>query len=111
MLLILARTVIHGSETHGAHYHILLSDSSGSLQSYSVALGRLVKLLLTFDSTVIPGFSLLKMHDQHFYSLLDRYVFGNVDSSLMKERLVFVCRHYICCTVVSARAYLRCHCI
>jgi hypothetical protein len=40
-----------------------------------------VKLLLAFDSTVIPGFSLLKIHEQDFYSLLDMYVFWNGASS------------------------------
>jgi hypothetical protein len=30
--------------------------------------GRAVKLLLSFDSTVIPGFSLLEIHDQDILS-------------------------------------------
>jgi hypothetical protein len=34
-------------------------------------------LLLVFASTVIPGFSLLSIHDQDFYSLLDMHVFRN----------------------------------
>jgi hypothetical protein len=34
----------------------------------------LVKLL-AFASTVIPDFSLLEIHNQGFYSLLDMYVF------------------------------------
>jgi hypothetical protein len=43
------------------------------------------KLLLAFASTVIPGFSLLKIHDQDFYSLLDMCEFRNGASSSMKE--------------------------
>jgi hypothetical protein len=35
--------------------------------------GRSVKLLLAFDSTVIPGLSLLEIHDQDFCSLVDMY--------------------------------------
>jgi hypothetical protein len=65
--------------------------------------GRSVKMLLAFVSTVIPGFSLLKIHDQYFYSLLDLYVFRNGASSLTKEESVFLCRCYVCCTIVSAR--------
>jgi hypothetical protein len=38
-----------------------------------------------FASTVIPGFSLLEIHEQDFYSLLDMYVFGNGASSSTKE--------------------------
>jgi hypothetical protein len=38
---------------------------------------RLVKLLLAFASTVIPGFSLLEIHVQDFYFLLNVYVFWN----------------------------------
>jgi hypothetical protein len=41
----------------------------------------LVKLLLVYASTVIPGFSHLEIHDQDVYSLLDRYVFRNGASS------------------------------
>jgi hypothetical protein len=33
LLLALASTVILGSESHGTHYHILLSDGSGSIQT------------------------------------------------------------------------------
>jgi hypothetical protein len=33
--------------------------------------GRSVKLQLVYARTVIPGFSLLEIHDQDFYSLLD----------------------------------------
>jgi hypothetical protein len=38
---------------------------------------RSVKLLLVFASTVIPGFSLLEIHDRDLYSILDMYVFRN----------------------------------
>jgi hypothetical protein len=47
-----------------------------------------VKLLLVFPSTVIPGFSLLEIHEQDFYSLLDVYVFRNGSFSSTKEGLV-----------------------
>jgi hypothetical protein len=66
-------------------------------------------LLLTFASTVIPGFSLLDIHDQDLYSLLDTYVFWNGASSSAKEGSVFLCRRCVSCTVVSARVYPRCH--
>jgi hypothetical protein len=33
LLLAIASTGIHGSESHGTHDHILLSDGSGSLQT------------------------------------------------------------------------------
>jgi hypothetical protein len=36
-----------------------------------------IELLLAFVSTVIPGFSLLEIRDQHFCSLLHMYVFRN----------------------------------
>jgi hypothetical protein len=39
----------------------------------TILVGRLLKLLLAFGSIVIPGFSVLEIHDQDFYSLL-RYV-------------------------------------
>jgi hypothetical protein len=37
------------------------------------------------------------------------YVFRNGTSSLTKEESVFLCRRHVCCTVVSARVYDRCH--
>jgi hypothetical protein len=43
-----------------------------------------------------------------FCSPLDMYVFRNGASST-KEGSVFLCRRYICCTIVSARVYPRCH--
>jgi hypothetical protein len=66
---------------------------------------RSVKLLLAFTSTAIPGFSLLKIHDQDFCSLLDLYVFQNGASSSTREGSVILCRLYDCYTVVSARVY------
>jgi hypothetical protein len=71
--------------------------------------GWSVKLLIAFASTVIPGFSLFEIHDQDFYSLLDIYLFRNETSSSTKEGSVFLCRHYICCTIVSAWVYTCCH--
>jgi hypothetical protein len=56
-------------------------------------------------STVIPGAGLTEIHDQEFYSLLDMYRFRNGASSSTKEGSVFLCRRYVCCTVVSAREY------
>jgi hypothetical protein len=53
------------------------SGHSPALASDSWSVGRSVKVLLTFANTVIPGFSLLEIHDQVFYSLLDMYVFRN----------------------------------
>jgi hypothetical protein len=63
------------------------------------SVGRSVKLLLVFASTVIPGFSLFEINDQEFCSLLDMYVFRNGASSSTKEGSVFLCRRYVCCTV------------
>jgi hypothetical protein len=74
-----------------------------------LSVGPSVKLLLVFASTVIPGFSLHEIHNQDLYSLLDMYVFRNGTSSSTKEGSVFLCRRYVCCTVVSARVYPRCH--
>jgi hypothetical protein len=53
---------------------------------------RSVKLLLAFASTVIPGFSILEIQDQDFYSLLDMYVFRNGASSSTKEGSLFLFR-------------------
>jgi hypothetical protein len=69
-----------------------------------------IKLLVAFANAVIPGCS-LRIHDQDFYYLLDMYVFRNGASFSMKEGSVFLCMHYVCCTVVSARVYLHCHSI
>jgi hypothetical protein len=41
-----------------------LSSLAGTFQARSV--NRLVKMLLDFASTVIPGFSLLEIHDEEF---------------------------------------------
>jgi hypothetical protein len=46
-------------------------------QEVWIGVGQSVILLLTFASTVIPGFSFLEIHDRDFYSLLDMYVFRN----------------------------------
>jgi hypothetical protein len=67
---------------------------------YGSHFGPSVKLLVALASTVIPGFSLLKIYDQDFYSLLDTYV--SKWGFLFNEGGVGLCRHYICCTVVSA---------
>jgi hypothetical protein len=69
------------------------------------SVGRLVKLLMVFASTVISGFSLLEIRDQEFYSLLHMYVSRNGASSSTKEESAVLCRRYVCCTVVSARVY------
>jgi hypothetical protein len=51
-----------------------------SLTDYLMS-GRSVKLMLAKASTVISGFSLLEIHGQDFYSLLDIHVFRNGASS------------------------------
>jgi hypothetical protein len=78
------------------------------MQSFS-GIGQSVKLLLAVVSTVILDFSLLEILDQYFYSLLDMYMFRNGASTSTKEGSVFLCRYYVCCTVVSAQVYLCCH--
>jgi hypothetical protein len=45
------------------------------------SVGRYVKLLMAFASTIILGFALLEVHDQDFYFLLGMYVFRNGSSS------------------------------
>jgi hypothetical protein len=71
--------------------------------------GLLVKLPLAFASTVIPGFSLLKIHDKDLYYCLHMHVFQMGAYFLMKEVLVFLCRCHVHYTLVSAWAYQRCH--
>jgi hypothetical protein len=44
--------------------------------------------MLVFASTVIPGFRLLEIHDQDFYSLLDMRVFRNGVSFSTREGLI-----------------------
>jgi hypothetical protein len=51
---------------------------------------------------VFPGFSLLEIHDQDLYSVLNMYVFQNEASSLTKVGLAFLCRSYIYCSLGSA---------
>jgi hypothetical protein len=91
----------------GLGYQILTSHNCNSqpTELTQPQLGRSVKLLLVFVSTVISGFSLLEIHDQDFYSLLDIFVFRNGISSSMKVGSVFLCRLYVCCAALSARVY------
>jgi hypothetical protein len=74
-----------------------------------MTVGRSVKLLLDFASTVISRFSLLEIHNQYLYSLLKMLLFRNGASISTREGSVLLCRCYVCCTVVSARAC--CHSI
>jgi hypothetical protein len=80
-----------------------------SLDRLTLLVSQPVKLLLAFASTAVTGISLLEIHDKDFYSLKDMYVFQNGASSLTKEGPVFLCRCYICCTIVSAWVYMWCH--
>jgi hypothetical protein len=68
-----------------------------------------VKLLLAFASTVIPGFSPLEIHGEDFYSLLDMCVFRSEASPSTSRGSVFLFWPYVCCSVVYAREYPRCH--
>jgi hypothetical protein len=59
-----------------------------------------------------PSFSasgLVEICAQDCCSLLDMCVFGSGASSSTREGSVFLCRRYVCCTVVSVRVYPRCH--
>jgi hypothetical protein len=56
------------------------------LAANSLLASESVKLLLAFASTVIPGFSLLVINDQDFYSLLEMYVFQNWAKSKPKSK-------------------------
>jgi hypothetical protein len=91
--------------------HLQLTNCTHQLltQDWLASVSCSVKLMLAFASTVIPGFSLLEIHDQDFYSLLGMYMFWNGASSSTKEGLVFLCRCYLCCTSVSAWVYPCCH--
>jgi hypothetical protein len=65
------------------------------------------KFLLAFASTVIPRFSVLEIHDQDIlFSTL--YVFQQRISYSTREGSIFLCRRYVCCTVVSGRVYTPC---
>jgi hypothetical protein len=66
------------------------------------------KLLLAFASIVISDFSLLKIHDQDFFSLLDKHVFRKETSSSTRKRPVYGGATFVY-TAVSARVYLPCH--
>jgi hypothetical protein len=63
----------------------MVMSPAGLETKNSYAIGRSVKLLLAFASTVTPEFSLLKIHDDDFYSLLYVYVVQNGASSSTKE--------------------------
>jgi hypothetical protein len=60
------------------------SSTHTHTHDWLTSFGRSLKLLLVFASTIIPGFSLLEIHDQDFY-LLDMYVFKNEASSSTTE--------------------------
>jgi hypothetical protein len=126
LLLVLVRVITLGSESRGTHeppltwrarspdvypsgtgwlrftlrYWVPFSLPRKTRRATVEVFDRSVKLLLAFASTVIPGFSLLEIHDQDFYCIPDMYVFRNGASSSTKEGSVFLCRSYVCCTVV-----------
>jgi hypothetical protein len=95
----------HGFQVNMDSVHHL-SLHSAKQHFWSVV--RSVKLLLAFDSTVVPGFSLLEIHDQDFSYFLDMHVFRNGASSSMREGAAYLCRRYVCCTVVSAQLHPCC---
>jgi hypothetical protein len=68
-----------------------------------------VKMVLAFASTVIPGFSLLEIHDQNFCSLLDMYVFPKPPLKPPRSRTtlcrLFMTSHYMKILSKSARAF------
>jgi hypothetical protein len=90
------------SETHGLLAITLLIGSPGL-----TSVGRSVTLLLAFVKAIILGFSLLKIHDQDFCSLLDIYVFRNRTFSSTREGSVFVRRRYVRCFSTSISALSR----
>jgi hypothetical protein len=65
-------------------------DNGNSYFNLYKVIGRLVKLLLVFASAVIPVFSLLEIHDQDIYSLLDMRAFRNGASSAKEDRCFYV---------------------
>jgi hypothetical protein len=62
-------------------------------------------VLLAYFLFLSLGF--IKIHDQDICSVLDIYLYRIWTSTLMREGSVFLRRCYICCTIVSARVYLR----
>jgi hypothetical protein len=104
-----------GGVWNTGHSHLMGTNSAGShslsliislthwitLSSLAFPVGQYFKLLLTSVSIIILGFTLLGIHDMH--------VSQNGASSSMSEGTVFQPRRYVCCTVVSARVYPRCH--
>jgi hypothetical protein len=56
-----------------------------SLATHEGLTEQSIKLLLAFTSVVIPGFSLLRIHNQDFCYLLDMYMFRNEASSSTRE--------------------------
>jgi hypothetical protein len=95
------------ANSHTLQFTTAHNKSSQSAVS-SLVLHSSIELLLASANTDFPGFNLLEIHDQDFYSPLDMYVFRNGASSSTKEGSVFLYRRYVCCTVVSVRVYPRC---
>jgi hypothetical protein len=58
-----------------------LTPTSYSSESLNSQVSWSVKILLAFTSTIIPGFSLLEIHNQDFYSFIGTYGFQKELSS------------------------------
>jgi hypothetical protein len=59
-------------------------------------IGRSVKLMLAFASTIIPSFSLLKIHNHDFCFPIDVYVFRNgADSSTREGSVLYVGARFV----------------
>jgi hypothetical protein len=88
LLLVLANTMIFGYESQGAHISRIVRMFYRPLDSQIYSMdSRSVKLLLTFASKAIPGFSLLEIHEQDFSYLLDTYMFRNGASYSTKVKV------------------------
>jgi hypothetical protein len=75
--------------------------ATNSLLQIGLIYGWSVKLPLAFANTVVPGFSLVEIHDQEILSLLDMYVFRNFAFSLKNSGRSFYVGA-LCCIYVAS---------
>jgi hypothetical protein len=71
--------------------------------------GWSVKLLQAFSNTVIPGFSLVEIHDQELYI---SWICTCFEISPSLRRIAVGLSVYalcVCCTIVSTQIFPRCH--
>jgi hypothetical protein len=103
--------VVIARQWHGKHISTAMNQHTTIEELWEAvfSVSQSARLLLGLISTVIPVFSLRDIHDQEFGSVLHMYMFRNWIFSLMREgeESIFLRRHHVGCTVVSARIYPR----